>query len=523
MLSGLLGAVMGVPVLVAAVGRLCGTPGRVWGPGSALAGFAGAAVLTAAVLSGHTATWTVGSGAVEMGLRADGLSAVMLPLVLGVSAVVQVYARRYLYGDPRADYFFTCTALLTTASAALVTAGTLLTLAAAWSTAGIALCLLLRMYPQLSAARDGFARTARAFVLGDAALWAAVVTITVAWGSWDLRGPLPGRPDAGVAAVLAVLVTVAAASRSAQIPFHRWLPATLAAPTPVSALLHAGVVNAAAVLLIRTSGLYAAAPTAMYLVFAIGAVTTVYASVLMLTKPDIKGALAHSTMAQMGFMVMTCGLGLFGAAIFHLVAHGMYKATLFLGSGAAVDRHRRQRATSAPAALRRRTGAALAVFSATMPAAILLAVTIGFSALTGASESTPKAALLVFAWSTAGWACWAYLRRRPTPGRAAGATVVMAAVLPAYLAALTAFTVALQPPGAPAGVQAWWLAPVALSLLVLGAVRHRPDLPGLATIHERLYVWALTNAHPDTAPPPPPEPAPVRIPSAASTPVQVPA
>lgn len=139
----------------------------------------------------------------------------------------------------------------------MVTAATLVGLAAAWTAAGVALCLLLGTYPQLPAARVGLARAARTFVVGDVALWLAVAVATLRWGSLDLRRLGDDAPrlaaDADTVAIVACLLVVAAAARSAQVPFAGWLPATLAAPTPVSALLNAAVVNAGGVLLVRIS------------------------------------------------------------------------------------------------------------------------------------------------------------------------------------------------------------------------------------------------------------------------------
>lgn len=129
-----------------------------------------------------------------------------------------------------------------------MTAATLVGLAFFWASPA-ALCLLLGMYWQLPAARDGVRRTAAAFLIGDLALWAGVALATATWGRIELRNIEPGQFTGWPVAVLAVLVVVAALSRSAQIPFHRWLPATLTAPTPVSALLHAGVVGAGGILL----------------------------------------------------------------------------------------------------------------------------------------------------------------------------------------------------------------------------------------------------------------------------------
>ena len=196
------------------------------------------------------------------------------------------------------------------------------------------------MYWHLPAARDGVRRTVTAFLVGDLALWTAVAMATAQLGR--RRSARPGRPAARRRGRAGDRLPggEAALSRSAQIPFHRWLPATLAAPTPVSALLHAGVVNAGGILLVRLAPL-ASSELARGLTILAGVVTWSYGAVIMLVKPDIKGALAHSTMAQMGFMILTCGLGLWAAAVFHLVAHGFYKATLFLSSGSAIARQRR--------------------------------------------------------------------------------------------------------------------------------------------------------------------------------------
>ena len=299
----------------------------------------GGAVVTAVVHSAH--------GGTVAGWYLDRLTGALLILVLGVSTVVQAFAARYLAGDLRARAFFAATGVLASATAAMVSAATLLFLAGAWSIAGMALCLLLGLYRGLPAARAGVRRTAWAFLVGDAALWLAVLIASARWGTLDLR-TLSSRSAAfashpGTVCVVACLLLAGAIARSAQLPLQRWLATTLAAPTPVSALLHAGVVNAGGILLVRLSPLFGDCRMAGDLAFAAGALTLAYGTALMLVKPDVKGALAHSTMGQMGFMVMTCGLGAFAAAIFHLIAHGMYKAAFFLGSGSAVERHERHR------------------------------------------------------------------------------------------------------------------------------------------------------------------------------------
>ncbi|HNF05292.1 MAG TPA: proton-conducting transporter membrane subunit, partial [Mycobacterium sp.] len=242
------------PLVMAAVAAVIGRnrsrlAGRL-GAGAAALGFLGAAVLAVAAALGHPASVSVGS---TPAVTADRLAVVLLLLVYGVSAIVQTYAIRYLAEDDRAGWFGAGAGLLTTASAVLMTSDTLVVLALGWTVAGVALCLLLATYWRLPSARDGVRRTAVSFLIGDVALWSAVALIAATQHTVELRA-LDGAALGGpIIALAAGLVVVAALSRSAQIPFHRWLPATLAAPTPVSALLHAGVVNAGGVLLIKLS------------------------------------------------------------------------------------------------------------------------------------------------------------------------------------------------------------------------------------------------------------------------------
>ena len=228
----LLIALIGAPAILAA---------WAFGPGRRaprMTGRLGAAVAAVGFLAtlllafvGLGTSITVG----PIGFSMDRLAVVLLLLVFGVSGIAQAFAVRYLAGDTRAAWFTGGAGLLTAASAGLVTASTLIALALCWSLAGVALCLLLAIY-RLPSARDGVRRTAVAFLVGDLALWVAVALATVTWGPVTLA-PAGGQFSGPLVPVVAVLVVLAALSRSAQIPFHRWLPATLAAPTPVSALL----------------------------------------------------------------------------------------------------------------------------------------------------------------------------------------------------------------------------------------------------------------------------------------------
>lgn len=348
-------------------------------------------------------------------------------------------------------------------------------------------------YWELPAARDGVRRTVTAFVIGDLALWSAVALLTLLRGNRSLstvNADLIG--NSSTLAVIAVLIVVAALSRSAQIPFHRWLPATLAAPTPVSALLHAGVVNAGGVLLVRLSPIVSGSPVAMGMTFTAGLVSLVYGAVVMLTKSDIKGSLAYSTMAQMGFMVVTCGLGLSAAAVFHLVGHGFYKATLFLSSGSAIAK-RRQKAARPPApALTPARRAAAQLAALLLPAAALYVAAVVVP-LHG-SEHGSAQALLIFSWATAAAALLGWLGRSPDARAVVAAGVALFGAAIGYLAVLGAVTGFLAPAIPPVTVPSASAPGIVLVAVVLGALallRHAPGTGWAGRVQRFIYTKAL--------------------------------
>lgn len=430
-----------------------------------------------------------------LALAADQVAVVLLLLVFGVSAVVQQFAMRYLAGDPRAGWFTGGANVLTGASAGLATADTLVTVAIAWTVAGLALCLLLGTYWHLPAARDGVRRAAISFAVGDLALWMAVAMVAAGSGSVSLDETTQATGLA--AAVIGLLIVIAALSRSAQIPFHRWLPATLAAPTPVSALLHAGVVNGGGILLIRLSPL-STADIAVAVTLAVGVASMLYGTLVSLVKPDVKGALTYSTMAQMGFMMLTIGLGLWAAAVIHLVAHGFYKATLFLSSGSAIAHRRRMAAVPpvSPPTGRRRI--ALLAAAALLPAAALAAATL---VVPGVSDHTSGLALLMFAWVTGAAATWGWLVRRPRLGSVPAAALLLGLAAIAYLGVVSAVTTFLAPalPPEPLSAQAVTLiTATALAMLAgLAVLRRAPNWSGL---HRGLYAHALDAGYLDPQP-----------------------
>jgi NAD(P)H-quinone oxidoreductase subunit 5 len=437
--------------------------------------------------------WPGSAGAPPLALVGDRISAALVLLVCSVSTVVQLFAGRYLAGDARAGWFTAATGLLTSASAGLMSAGTLLTFAICWSVAGLAMWLLLGTYRHLPASRDGQIRTARAFVVGDGALWLAVILASARFGTVTLHQPdlqpLARHPAAMTA--ISCLLVIAALSRSAQLPLPAWLPSTLAAPTPVSALLHAGVVNAGGVLLIRLAPLIRPSAAGSVLAVTAALASIVYAGVLMLVKPDIKGALTRSTMAQMGFMILTGGLGLYAATLFHLIAHGLYKASLFLSSGTETDRVRRgQAAPPAPHRTRGRRAGARTLALITPPAALLAADYILPSGPHTASTQT----LLLFAWASAATVLHSWLRRATGLGSALSFTGLVGAAVVGYAALVQGFARALDPAlptFASVSAAPWLLLAAALGLGGLSALIRFGGASRLAGLQQTLYAYAL--------------------------------
>jgi NAD(P)H-quinone oxidoreductase subunit 5 len=223
----------------------------------------------------------------------------------------------------------------------LVTAGNLLQLVVAWIATSLFLQRLLLFYPDRLAAQRAARKKFVTARLGDVALLGAATLLAAAYGSADV-GAILKAARAGEGGSLAVaaasLLALAAILKSAQFPAHGWLTEVMETPTPVSALLHAGVVNAGGFVLIRFADVMLLAPGVLAVLVMIGGFTALFASLVMLTQPAVKTSLAWSTVAQMGFMIFECGLALFGLALLHIVAHSLYKAHSFLACGGAVER-----------------------------------------------------------------------------------------------------------------------------------------------------------------------------------------
>ncbi len=291
-----------------------------------------------------------------LGVHVDAVTVVMMALISFIGLIIARFSTRYLLGDPHQGRFFRWMSFTLGATLLLVMSCNLVLFTAAWMMTSFGLHQLLVFYPDrpwaVWAARKKFLISR----LGDAMLIAALVLTYRSFGTTEYSD-IFAAADAihnGTAqgsfstSLIGVLFVLGAITKSAQFPFHSWLPDTMETPTPVSALMHAGVINAGGFLVIRLSPIVSLSPIALELLALIGAVTAIVGSVVMLTQTSIKRSLAYSTIAQMGFMMLQCGLGAFSAALLHIVAHAAYKAHAFLSSGSALDSAARMKVPAMP-------------------------------------------------------------------------------------------------------------------------------------------------------------------------------
>lgn len=284
-----------------------------------------------------------GDGLLAITVYYDGVGSLMLALVSFVGWIICRFSVRYLDGETSQGQYFRWTSFTIGSVALMTVSGNLLLFMVAWVMTSLGLHRLLLHYGDRPAARRAAWTKFTISRLGDASLIAATILIYREFGTLDfaaLFAAATALAESGVASdittgmhVAGFLVIVGAVTKSAQFPFHTWLPLTMETPTPVSALMHAGIVNAGGYLVIRTSTLVSLTPWTLSLLAIIGAFTALFASLVMLTQTSIKKSLAYSTIAQMGFMLLQCGLGAFSAAMLHILAHSLYKAHAFLSSG----------------------------------------------------------------------------------------------------------------------------------------------------------------------------------------------
>jgi NADH-quinone oxidoreductase subunit L len=308
----------------------------------------------------HLWTWIqVGNFRADFGLGVDRLSGIYVCFVTFVGLLIHIFATGYMHGDKGFYRFFAYLNLFMFSMLTLILADNFLLMFVGWEGVGLCSYLLIGYYIKRDEARKA---AKKAFVMnrigdwgvlmgmfliftltGSISFYDKVVDGTPVASSLNLLGQMAQEPFALSAIVaggitsIAVLLFIGATGKSAQIPLFTWLPDAMAGPTPVSALIHAAtMVTAGVYMVVRCNAIYQNAPTAMFIVAIIGCATAIFAATIGLAQNDIKKVLAYSTVSQLGYMFLACGVGAFVAAIFHVMTHAFFKALLFLGSGSVI-------------------------------------------------------------------------------------------------------------------------------------------------------------------------------------------
>ena len=308
----------------------------------------------------HIWTWVqVGGFRADFALGVDRLSGIYVCFVTFVGLLIHIFATGYMHGDKGFYRFFAYLNLFMFSMLTLVLADNFLLMFVGWEGVGLCSYLLIGYYIKRNEAREA---AKKAFVMNRIGDWGVlmgiflVFTMTGSISFYDkavdgtqVASALNifasmgteafgwGTIFAGGITSVAVLLFIGATGKSAQIPLFTWLPDAMAGPTPVSALIHAAtMVTAGVYMVVRCNAIYQNAPTAMFIVAMIGAATAIFAATIGLAQNDIKKVLAYSTVSQLGYMFLACGVGAFIAAIFHVMTHAFFKALLFLGSGSVI-------------------------------------------------------------------------------------------------------------------------------------------------------------------------------------------
>ena len=285
-----------------------------------------------------------GSFTADFTLYLDQLSLIMLLVVTGVGFLIHIYSVGYMWGDPSYYRFFAYLNLFMFFMLTLVLASNYLVMFIGWEGVGLASYLLIGFwFTKDSAASAG----KKAFIvnrIGDFGFLIALFLIIQHFGSLDftkvfaqVQPTAPEAAGAGLLTSIGILLMVGACAKSAQIPLYVWLPDAMEGPTPVSALIHAATMVTAGVYMVsRSHVIFERAPMALTVVAVIGTLTALFAATIGITQTDIKKVLAYSTVSQLGYMFMACGVGAFSAGIFHLMTHAFFKGLLFLGAGSVI-------------------------------------------------------------------------------------------------------------------------------------------------------------------------------------------
>jgi NADH-quinone oxidoreductase subunit L len=344
LINGIFGRRLGQPVIKAvAVGSVALSFLWVVKTLFALGVFSSGPSLTAPYIE-HYYTW-MQSGALNIGVdfAVDRLSAVMLMIVTGVGLLIHIYATSYMEHEGGYYRFFAYLNLFMFFMLVLVLAENFAVLFVGWEGVGLCSYLLIGFFFQEKWPTDSGNKAFIVNRIGDFGFSLAMFMIFRQFGSFDFQkvftaaNGMPVEATYGTLTIICLLLLLGATGKSAQIPLYVWLPDAMAGPTPVSALIHAATMVTAGVYMVaRSHVLFLHAPISMDWVASIGLATAFFAATIGMTQFDIKKVYAYSTISQLGYMFLGCGVGAFSAGIFHVMTHAFFKALLFLGAGAVI-------------------------------------------------------------------------------------------------------------------------------------------------------------------------------------------
>ncbi|MFJ6825925.1 NADH-quinone oxidoreductase subunit 5 family protein [Streptomyces niveus] len=379
---------------------------------------------TRAPIDSATQLTPTGSVPIDLALHIDGFAALVAILVGVVATCVQIYSTGYLRDDPRYPSYAALVSLFTSAMLLVVYSGDLMVLLVGWEIMGICSYFLVGHYWETPEARAASLKAFLVTKLGDVPFLLGLFALAVDTGTFRITGVLQAVANDGLdhPTVIALLLIAGVAGKSAQFPLHTWLPDAMAGPTPVSALIHAATMVAAGVYFVaRLLPVFAASAAALTVLAVMAAITMVGSALAALAQDDIKRVLAYSTIGQLGYMTGALAVGDRGAAVFHLLSHGAFKALLFLGAGVIIH----AAGTNSLAAMSRMGGLAKRVPDAYWTMTIAL---LALAAIPPFAGFFSKEAVLVAAEHTA-------LGESDIAPSFAGWTVLVAGLLTALLTA----------------------------------------------------------------------------------------
>ena len=303
-------------------------------------------------------TWiSVGSFSFEIGYTVDAISVLMALLVTSVSLSVQIYSLSYMNGDPRFGWYYAAHSIFASSMLALVLTNSLLFLYISWELVGLSSFLLIGFWYEKRSAAEAAKKAFITTRFGDVGLLIAIIMLYIETETFHIQEIIANLAviDGPILTIIALLLFLGAMGKSAQIPFHIWLPDAMEGPTPVSALIHAATMVAAGVFLVaRLFEIFVTQPSVLWFICLIGISTSILAGLMALGNVDFKKILAYSTVSQLGLMFVALGASGLGdhdnqhspaAGLFHLVTHGYFKALLFLLAGVALHSIHKSAAT----------------------------------------------------------------------------------------------------------------------------------------------------------------------------------